>query len=210
MSDTALDNFNFYLGIVLFTVALALTLFVAIKGRLLFDKAMIFIMLAYLLGFALELPFLSGKGMNVVNVASGALTQGLLYFFVFEMRRLWDMLESDSFADHLARQRRTSLLRWAVFGIFSVSHVITGIAYRYIEDEHPDVVTNNIALFDILVISRTLAKLTLDGFMAYQFILIFRNLVDRRRGQGELSRFNKIVILLTLVELCIFIARQLI
>lgn len=86
MAGVTLDDFNFYLGIVLFTLALSLSIFVAIKGRLRFDKAMIFIMLAYILVFALELPFISGKGMNVVSVAAGALTQALLYFFVFEMR----------------------------------------------------------------------------------------------------------------------------
>lgn len=101
-------------------------------------------------------------------------------------------------------------MRWTVYGVFSVSHVITGIGYRYVEDMHPDLVAAHIVLFDILVISRTAVKLALDGFMVYQFIVVFRYLVERKKEQSDYTTFNILVTYLTALELGLFITRQLI
>ena len=93
-----------------FSVALILSLLVGIRGFAWHDRAMIFIMISYTLSFAIELPFLDGKWMPVFKPLNGTISQGLLYFFVFEMLRLMNKLQSSSFTDHLEKSRRLAWL----------------------------------------------------------------------------------------------------
>jgi len=123
---------DFYeiLSYCLFSVALVLSLLIGIKGFAFHDRAMIFIMASYTLSFFIELPFLDGKWMPVFKPLNGTLTQGLLYFFVFEMVRLMIKLQSSSFSDHLKKRKRLTWLKWAVFSILVLGDAVLGVVYR--------------------------------------------------------------------------------
>ena len=72
------------------------TLFYRVRFRM--DKSMFFISIVYLSGFFFRLPFLFDiqKGDNPYFSIANLLIFAMLYYFVFEMRKLKDKFESNS------------------------------------------------------------------------------------------------------------------
>ena len=80
--------------------------------------------------------------------------------------------------------------------------------YRVFKVESPETLASNSGLFDSLVMIRSATKLTLDLLMVSIFIKVFRYLLDEKRERQDLTTFNKAMIALTIIELCVFIAKS--
>ena len=115
-SASDLDNFCFIYSIVLFCVTFTLELFVVVKVRMRMDLPMILIILAYLFSFGLG-AFMNGN-LAYLSASTTFLIQLIMYFFVFEMMKVKDKLSSESFAESLAKYKRTRMQKWAIFGSF--------------------------------------------------------------------------------------------
>lgn len=204
------EEFYNDLSYTLLAVGCSLSLFVGWKGGMRLDKAMIFIMLSYCLSFIMELPVVDGHWWNVMRPINTGITQGLLYFFAFEMMRLRDKLESDSFEEQLRRHKALKVVMWVVYSIWFVAQVVVGVMFRYLENMQPEVIAENSEVFDSIIILRTITRLSLAGYMVLQFTLVFRFLLQTKKQYGELSRLGVLTVYLTLTELGIFIVKTLI
>lgn len=69
-------------------MSLVLEVYVAIRVRLQLDWAIIVIALAYLVSFLIRTPIFPTKQLNLVHALASMLIWAMMYFFVFEMRRL--------------------------------------------------------------------------------------------------------------------------
>jgi len=120
-----LDDINSVLVYIYFAIGISteIYVFVRIKERL--DRSMIAITVVYLASFLLRFPFLSngGQGMNLSTFCAQMLMQALLYFFIFEMRRLRDKLSSDDLQSHIARRKKTLYILSAVYTFFFASYI---------------------------------------------------------------------------------------
>lgn len=96
-------------------------------------------------------------------------------------------------------------MRWVVFGIFSLTHLATGIAYRFLSDE--PFVKENPGPADAFVITRTLLKLALDTFMACEFIKALGLLVKKKSRRTKLTRYHRKAIAGPKIGLLTFIIR---
>lgn len=93
---TSVKEFAQWLGYFQVALSWSLSLFFFVRVRTGLDRAMIIIVIAYDLTFLMDIT--SGiDWIDIVSPTNGALIWALLYFFVFEMIRLRDKLESDSF-----------------------------------------------------------------------------------------------------------------
>ena len=85
------------------SVSIILVIIVFVRVRMQLDHAMIFISLVYPMSYFFRLPlsFLNadGKGQNPFSTIAYILIFSLIYYFVFEMIRLMDKLESNSFQE---------------------------------------------------------------------------------------------------------------
>lgn len=86
-------NASSILGIAFFSISLIFSVIVLVDTRGRLDPAMIAICIAYLVSFGLRLPFLSSDVLSqfIQSFAHFTLT-AFMYFFVFEMRRLKDII----------------------------------------------------------------------------------------------------------------------
>lgn len=191
-------------------VGCTLTLFVAVRGGLLLDKAMIFIMLSYSISFATDVPILDQRWWNVMRPLSTGITIGLIYFFIFEMMRLRDKLESESFEEHVKRHRALRVVKWVVYSIWVVAQLTIGIIFRYFENMQPEIIAENHSLFDGIIIARTATRLGLEAFMVYNFVRVFNYLLDKKKKLRGSSNNGLIAVYITRVEVCIFVSKTLI
>lgn len=113
--------------------------------------------------------------------ASGAsLIVGLIYFFIFEMLRLRDKLESESVAELETKMKRAKVLKLTVFITFCLTHLALSISLRALQTEAPVLVAENQTLFDVLHIVRGLSRIALDLFMAAKFLQVFSFFVSKK------------------------------
>lgn len=69
---------------------------VAVRTRLHVDILAIVVSIGYLLSFLLRLPIWpSQSGMTYFTSAAFLIVWGSMYYFVFEMKKLYDVLNSD-------------------------------------------------------------------------------------------------------------------
>jgi hypothetical protein len=132
MEQDALNTFNAYLSSILFTVAILLESLVFYKVGKRLDKAMIFIMVAYIISMALRLPFLSddGAASNESTAIASAMIVGMIYYYIFEILRLRDKLVSPTFEGHLERTKKTKIMMIVVYTWFGLIHVFLAVFLR--------------------------------------------------------------------------------
>ena len=118
MANFDFGKFCFYYSILLFSITLVLELIVLVKVRMRLDISMIIISLAYLFSFGLR-SLLDGK-VSYLSGAAVLITEGTMYYFVFEMRRLKDKLSSEILEESLVKAKRTRLVKWIVFSSFLI------------------------------------------------------------------------------------------
>ena len=96
-----MENYDLGQGIVLLCLNLPCSLYVLIKGWKGLDKAMIVIIISYMFAFATDVYNYDKGFWGYIYPWNDALTQLLIYFFVFEMVRLRNKIQSESFEDLL-------------------------------------------------------------------------------------------------------------
>ena len=99
---------------------------------------------------------------------------GSLYFFVFEMKKLAEILKSDSFEESLAQRRRTRRAKIIVYSLFLIVIVASANILYITKMINKNAYTENIYLFDVMLIIRCVTKLSIDIYMFHQFIVLFR------------------------------------
>jgi len=103
-----LKDFNDALSIILMAMAFLLFLIVAARTRMHLDILAIIVSIGFLASFFLRLPFLNTYlGMNYFTAGAFFIVWGCMYYFVFEMKRLEDVLKSESPVEYQKRSAFT-------------------------------------------------------------------------------------------------------
>ena len=63
--------------------------------------------------------------MNLLTGTSFLVIWAIMYFFVFEMKRLMNKLESDSLQEFTKKSRVTKVHKWVVFTLYIFGIVLT-------------------------------------------------------------------------------------
>ena len=131
---------NAYTTYSLLALAVSLSGLVLVRCRFGIDKAMLFMILTTVVAFAFKLfpvIFPQLKWMNFFKPLSEAISQGILYFFVFEMMTLRNKLVSDTQEAFNARERRVTVYKWLVYGVLISIDAIVGSLYKFFQDGYP-------------------------------------------------------------------------
>lgn len=105
MAGTSLDDMNRFLSVLLASITGILVFYVFVKTRMHLDVAMVTISLAYFLSQLFRTPIFKETDLNLIHATASMLIWGCLYYFVFEMKRLQDKLNSESLEDNLVRAK---------------------------------------------------------------------------------------------------------
>jgi hypothetical protein len=156
MKDATLNRFNEYISVTLFTLAsiVAAALYASVRMRL--DVSMHVLILIFLAAFFIRLPFLweEEQGINLNFVFASNLTYGIIYYFVFELRRLKDMLESDSIAILETKKQRTRVYLIIFYIVYVSGNAGILITFRIFIQYFPEIWTQNRSIFDVLTMIR--------------------------------------------------------
>lgn len=193
----------------LLALTVTLTVVVILRGRSGLGGAMLSIMGAYVLRSLSELVPYNWTWIIIILPINECLIQVLLYFFVFEMLRLRNKVQSNSFEEHKARQRRLRTIKWVVYSVLLVFDGLVGVAYRFYRAKYPQIVKEQEVVFDAIATSRVAIRVSLDLFMAINFSKVFLYILARKQEQQELTSFNRAVLVLVWVELSIFLTNSL-
>ena len=99
-----LEFINSNVGSVLFGFALVFSVLVAVRTRLKIDVSSKLVALGFLFSMILRLPFTGGiSGIDYLDGISFLIVWGSMYYFVFEMKRLEDVLRIDDNESHLQK-----------------------------------------------------------------------------------------------------------
>ena len=91
-----MDVINLCVASVIAIIGIPLSILVAIQTRLKLDPAAIVVSLGYLVSFALRLVYTTAfDEILILNSTAFIIVWGCMYYFVFEMKRLHDVLKSD-------------------------------------------------------------------------------------------------------------------
>jgi len=169
MDDAKLNNINEYVSVILFTLASILTagLYVKVGKRL--DIAMHVLIAIFLTSFFFRLPFFWNEEdpTNLMFGIASTLVYGIIYFFVFELRRLKDMLESDTKAMLESRKKRTKTIIIVFYSVYVLGNAAVLITVMTINLYYYDAKASVQTLYYALVIIRFIVRIVQDVFMVY-------------------------------------------
>ena len=101
----SLQDFNFvFSAFIVGVTALAQGVVLWRVGVKNLDVSMVIIQLAYLVSFILRLIF-SGHALNLITSIAATLIWCMLFYFVFEMKKVENKLYSNSLAESISRNR---------------------------------------------------------------------------------------------------------
>ena len=147
MDEETLNSINRHMIYTYLPITTLLMIGVFYRVRMRLDPAMIFISLAYPLSFFFRLPlsFLNqgGKGQNPFSAIAYVIIFSLIYYFVFEMMRLRDKIQSDSHHELRERQRKTQNLKIVFYTIYFFGEAGIVLTYRIIFKYFNQVVTDH-------------------------------------------------------------------
>ena len=96
------------LAIVHFSFTFIIEVAVVLRARTRLDLSMIVVSVAYLFAFLIRLPIFDlGMDLNILTAAAFQIIWLSMYFFVFEMRRLQDLLTSIDIEEKIEKAQRT-------------------------------------------------------------------------------------------------------
>lgn len=148
--------------------------------------------------------------MNLVSGLSMQLIYGIQYFFVFEMLRVRNKLESNDLEAHLRANKALTIKKVLVFSSYLLVYVGISLSYFVIKAYAPEIISENTSLFDSLWIVRASYKLVVDLYLMNAFLSTFRYLVKLKTEEEELTAYNKRVIVGTIVLLFLQLTQTLI
>lgn len=137
---------------------------------------------AYLASFILRLAF-SGDSLNLMTSVAATLVWSMLFFFVFEMKKVDNKLSSNSLAESITRERRLRCKKLLLYSVFIAGAVLPVWAYYVTVMAHHDdpLPVEVVRAFDIAFVVRGLAAVATHGYMHVQFGLTLRSFVKRKR-----------------------------
>ena len=138
------------------------------------------------------------------------LIYGIQYFFVFEMLRVRNKLESNDLEAHLRANKALTIKKVLVFSSYLLVYVGISLSYFVIKAYAPEIISENTSLFDSLWIVRASYKLVVDLYLMNAFLSTFRYLVKLKTEEEELTPYNKRVIVGTIVLLFLQLTQTLI
>lgn len=150
------------------------------------DTSMIVISIAYTVSFAARL-FFRGGSLNLLTNCAGYLIWAILFFFVFEMKRVENKLSSDSFDEDIRRNSRFSAEKIVFYSIFvGVCTIPIWVFYILKMADVPF----NPRHFDIVFIISTSVCLICHLYMHIQFGLRLRYFLVYRMTRSMLTAHN--------------------
>ena len=108
-----LEGFNGVFSSVLFAFCLCGEVYVAVKSRMRLDPSMAFIMVTNLLSFLLRTTIYPidfnkyGTLLRLLNIAASLVYQISMYYLVFQMRKVRDIVCSDSKLEYKTQKEQT-------------------------------------------------------------------------------------------------------
>lgn len=140
MDESVLNTFNQYLSSITFALALVASVAVLILIKMRLDKSMMLLVALFLVGSFLRLPFFIEKDQrkNIALAVAYEVYHSFLYFFVFEMMRLKDLLQSETSLHYaiLNRKRKVAMaVFYTVFALGDAAMLLTIYTfYNYARD----------------------------------------------------------------------------
>ena len=89
---------------------------------------MILISLAYTLSFLLRI-FFTGSSLNVITLTAATIIWSILFFFVFEMKRLENKLRSDTLEDNIRANTRLKIEMAVLYTLYLALGVLPEYLY---------------------------------------------------------------------------------
>ena len=211
MKDETLSQAIIIITPILFGFAAILATLMIVMTRCQLDKSMIVLTSTFLLCFFVRLPFVDDLSKkeddNPIFVSAFLLIFLMLYFFVFEMRRLRDKIESDSMKENLAKRKRTNLIKYIIFGLFLIGNASIILSFVILQSYLPETYEANTKVLDVLIAVRFFVVIGLDTFMAIQFFILLKFFVEKKGTWVEFTFYNKAVLVSTLFLFFCFLAR---
>lgn len=197
MNEATLNSINKYLSSIIFGLAFLSTSLVLVLVRLRLDKSMILLMIIFITGFFCRLPFFwrEEQPSNLAFALATTVILTILYYFVFEMRRLKEMIISETQAALEARAKATRIVFIAFYLIFAIGNAGILLADYICTSYYPDVILSYATLFDTLILVRFVIRVGLDAFIIREFLLAYTVLLEKR---VSLQRVTKVRIIVTL------------
>lgn len=190
------------LSIVHFSFTFIVEIALLVRARKRLDLSMIIVALAYLFAFLIRLPIFDlGMDLNILTATAFQIIWLSMYFFVFEMRRLQDLLTSIDLEEQMIKARRTYVIKWTVY----ITFLLANSATVYLQVLVPDIPD---ATNDFISIARGVILVPLNSYMLWLFLAIFRAFIERRGN--TLTTFNRRVILVVYVMWLSYVVQALI
>lgn len=125
---------------------------------------MIAISLAYLVSFTARL-FFKGGSLTFATAVAATIIMVILFFFVFEMKKVENKLRSNSFQDHLKRHRRLQKERIALYSVYIVLGVVPLWTYQIWETFGWQKSEQSVKVLDIVLAVRACASFSCHFYM---------------------------------------------
>jgi len=196
---------------ILFGLAGILATLMFVMTRFKLDLSMILLTSLFLVCFFVRLPFVENvsqrEGDNPIFVSAFLLIFAMLYFFVFEMRRLRDKIDSDSMKENLAKRKRTNFIKYVIFGLFLIGNALIILGFVMFQRYSKDPEKLYFEVFDVLIPIRFFIVMGIDTFMAIQFFIQLKFYVENKGTWEVFTLYNKIILISTLFLLFCFLSR---
>ena len=154
--------FNLGFNIAIFGITLIAQVLVLLKVKMSsLDASMIVISLAYVVSFLLRI-FFTGSSLNVITLTAATIIWSILFFFIFEMKKLKSKLSSDTLEDFIARNKPLRIERVVLYVVYLGLGVLPEYVF-YAVPPNPEV-------FDKVFILMGLTLASVHLYMHGQFV----------------------------------------
>lgn len=199
-----LHTVNGYLATIYLSVTATAVTYALLKTQFRLDlPAYVMITLNIATGI-LRLPLFTTNHVEVSLVAYIALDLqwSMLYYFVFEMKKLEDKISSREIKEFVTRNRKRLYTQWFVWIFHFAINLPCAITVYSFKGQGEQYYANHISTVDNLLLTRLIARLMVDinmfstFFLSFYFFIQQKCLILNSLGQN-LSKINKCVIFFT-------------
>jgi hypothetical protein len=182
----ALDKFNQLLNLCALTLSILVSTFVFVKLRFKLDGAAYVIVFAYILVMIARLisdiPAVK-EGAKYLAVAlwpvASNLVWGVLYYFIYEMKSVFNKLSSQSPKEHNLKESKLRKERCLV-AVISLLYMTPSVGTYILTSLFRRIYLDNFALCLSIMIACRLTKLGLDVYVSLQFLSLMRYFINKK------------------------------
>ena len=208
VSESTLESIKGVMTPIYFGLGCLMEAVLLYRVRCRLDFSMYFVSASFLAAFFFRLPFIgdSKEGDGFYQGLSTFLIFAMIYYFVFEMVKLKDKLESDDLYENIKRRKRTIIIEWAFFITFFLFDSCIFSSFKIIQFYYPEKIADVRHIYDILFTIKCFTTIFLDFYIIYLFFDTYLYLIGLKiEFQGYLTRYNKRAIAATVTIVGLYI-----